>query len=84
MHTSFTSYCRTKLIISLLSFIVDPFHCIDSTTSYCSFLLRSYPKLEEATTILELTLWKFKMDEVIQEEKMIQNQRKMKADESSY
>jgi hypothetical protein len=43
-----------------------------------------YPKLEEVTTILELTLWKLKMDEVIQEEKMIQNQRKMKADESSY
>jgi hypothetical protein len=49
-----------------------------------AFFDNEYPKLEEATTILELTLWKLKMDEVIQEEKMIQNQRKMKADESSY
>jgi hypothetical protein len=42
------------------------------------------PKLEETTTILELTLWKIKMNEAIQEEKMIQHQKKMKADESSY
>ena len=49
-----------------------------------TYFENKFPKIEEATTILELTLWKIKMNEVIQEEKMIRYQKKMKADESSY
>ena len=40
------------------------------------------PKLKEATTILELALWKVRMNENIFQQKTIHNQKKIKADES--
>ena len=41
-----------------------------------------YPKLKEITTIIELALWKIRINEYIREEKMI-HEKKMKTDESS-
>jgi hypothetical protein len=42
-----------------------------------------YPKLKEATTILELALWKLRMNENIPQEEASQCQKKIKTDESS-
>ena len=42
-----------------------------------------YPKLKEITTILELTVWKLRMNEMLLPEKATQCQKKMKTDELS-
>jgi hypothetical protein len=42
-----------------------------------------YPKLKEITTILELALWKLRMNENIPQEEVSHCQKKMKTDESS-
>jgi hypothetical protein len=42
-----------------------------------------YPKLKEVTTILELALWKLRMNEKIPEEDATHYQKKIKTDESS-
>jgi hypothetical protein len=41
------------------------------------------PKLKEATTILEIALWKMKMSENGHQDRATQSQKKMKADDSS-
>jgi hypothetical protein len=42
-----------------------------------------YPKLKEITTLLELAVWKMRMNENIPQEEVSRCQKKMKTDESS-
>jgi hypothetical protein len=42
-----------------------------------------YPRLEEITTILELALWKLRMNEIFFHEEAIRCQKKIKTDESN-
>lgn len=41
------------------------------------------PKLKEVTTILELTMWKLRIDEIITQEEATNIQKKVMTDESS-
>jgi hypothetical protein len=48
-----------------------------------TFFEDELPKLKEATSILELSLWKMKMNEKSHHDNATQSQKKMKADDSS-
>jgi hypothetical protein len=41
------------------------------------------PKLKEATTLLELALWKTRINDIIEQQKTARNQKKIKTDKSS-
>ena len=41
------------------------------------------PKLKEVTTLLELALWKTRINDTIQQQKMARSQKKIKTDKSS-
>ena len=59
------------------------FHIIQEIRARVTDFEDEYPKLKEITTILELALWKLRMNEKIPEEEATHYQKKIKTDESS-
>jgi demethoxyubiquinone hydroxylase (CLK1/Coq7/Cat5 family) len=48
-----------------------------------TYFENEFPKLKEATTMLELAVWKMKMNEKSHQDMATQSQKKVKTDESS-
>jgi hypothetical protein len=58
------------------------YHIIQGVRAKLAHFEAELPKLKEISTILELALWKLRMNDFIPQEKSTWRQKKMKADES--
>jgi hypothetical protein len=58
------------------------YHIIQRIRAKLAHFEAELPKLKEITTILELALWKLRMNDFIPQEKSTRRQKKMKTDES--
>ena len=75
--------CITNMILTATFHIQDGnFHIIQGIRARVAHFEAEYYKLKEITTILELALWKLRMNENIPQEEVSHCQNKMKTDET--